>query len=249
MDRDPLQTIFRNLERWRHLPAYQLERRADIFFSAYLKGMVEEFTGTELEGQIIPELPVKRDIIWTDKPSNLSVKIDYTLFTKDRRHVYLVELKTDAASRRDTQDWMYQTICRAGLPRVLEGIKAIALASKARKKYYHLLASLAELGLLSLPPDLVDYLYPQTMPGLTKRLKQVKVLVESPGPMLEVIYLQPKETDGVWCIDFETFAEYVSRFDDPVSREFSGALRRWAATEAGAVRPFSPRLTPTPQTT
>jgi len=36
MGSTPLQTIFRHLDCWRHLPAYQLERRADIFFSAYL---------------------------------------------------------------------------------------------------------------------------------------------------------------------------------------------------------------------
>ena len=239
MDRDPLQTIFHHLDRWRHLPAYQLERRADIFFSAYLKGVVEEFTGVQLEEQIIPELPIKRDIVWPDKPSNQSVKVDYTLFSKDRRHVYLVELKTDAASRRDTQDWMYETICRVGLQRILEGIKAITLASKARQKYYHLLASLAELGFLSLPEDLEDYLYPQTRPGLTRRLEQVQVQVKKPAPMIEVIYLQPQETDGIRCIDFETFAEYVSRFDDPVSLQFSAALRRWAATDAGAVMPSS----------
>jgi len=237
MDRDPLQTIFRHLDRWRHPPEYQLERRADIFFSAYLKGVVEEFTGTELEEQIIPELPVKRDIVWPDKPSNQSVKVDYTLFSKDRRRVYLVELKTDAASRRDTQDWMYETICRAGLQRILEGIKAITLASKARQKYYHLLAILAELGFLFIPSDLEEYLYPQTRPGLTRRLEQVQVQVKKPGPMIEVIYLQPQETDGVRCIDFETFAEYVGRFDDPVSREFSAALKRWAKAPAGSERP------------
>ena len=236
MDRDPLQTIFHHLDRWRHLPAYQLERRADIFFSAYLKGMVEEFTGTDLEDQIIPELPVKRDIIWTDKASNQSVKIDYTLFSKDRRRVYLVELKTDAASRRDDQDWMYETVSSAGLQRILEGIKAIALKSKAYQKYYHLLASLAELGFLSLPEDLEDYLYPQPRPGLTSRLRQVAVEVKHPGPSIEVIYLQPQETEGVFCIDFTTFAAYVDRFDDPVSREFSVALRRWAEVRAGSER-------------
>jgi len=72
MGSTPLQTIFRHLDRWRHLPAYQLERRADIFFSAYLKGMLEEFTGTELDGQIIPELPIKRDIIWIGTPATIS---------------------------------------------------------------------------------------------------------------------------------------------------------------------------------
>ncbi len=33
---DPLDIIFRHLDHWRHLPSYQLERRADVFFSVYL---------------------------------------------------------------------------------------------------------------------------------------------------------------------------------------------------------------------
>jgi len=233
----PLQTIFRHLDRWRHLPAYQLERRADIFFSAYLKGMLEEFTGTELEERIIPELPIKRDIIWPDKPSNQSVKVDYALFSKDRNTVYLVELKTDAASRRDSQDDYLEKARRAGLPCILEGIKAIALKTNARQKYYHLLVSLSELGLMSLPADLEDYLYPRARPGLTERLRQVTAEVHNPGPTLKVIYIQPQVTDAARCIDFNTFAVYVDRFDDPVSREFSAALRRWAVVRAGETKP------------
>ena len=53
---DPLSRVFENLDRWRHLPGYQLERRADIFFSAYLEDVVEEVTGVPLEEEIIPEL-------------------------------------------------------------------------------------------------------------------------------------------------------------------------------------------------
>ncbi len=31
-----LNELFDNMDSWRHLPAYQFERRADIFFSIYL---------------------------------------------------------------------------------------------------------------------------------------------------------------------------------------------------------------------
>ena len=63
---DPLDALFRNLDTWRHLPNYQLERRADIFFSIYLKGVAEEFTGADLDEVVIPELPLKRDLIWPE---------------------------------------------------------------------------------------------------------------------------------------------------------------------------------------
>jgi hypothetical protein len=76
---NPLERAFENLDRWRHFPAYQLERRVDIFFSIYLKGLVEELTGVALEDEILPELPIKRDLIWTEHPTHKSVKIDYAL--------------------------------------------------------------------------------------------------------------------------------------------------------------------------
>ena len=57
----PIDVEFRHLDRWRHLPNYQLERRADVSFSINLKDVAEEFTGAGLEDEIIPELPLKRD--------------------------------------------------------------------------------------------------------------------------------------------------------------------------------------------
>ena len=33
--------LFNNLDTWRHLPNYQLERRADIFFSLYLAEVLQ----------------------------------------------------------------------------------------------------------------------------------------------------------------------------------------------------------------
>lgn len=32
-DEDPLAHLFALLDQWRHFPAYQLERRADVFFA------------------------------------------------------------------------------------------------------------------------------------------------------------------------------------------------------------------------
>jgi hypothetical protein len=45
---EPIQQLFENLDSWRHLPAYQLERRADVFFSVYLHPMLAERFGARL---------------------------------------------------------------------------------------------------------------------------------------------------------------------------------------------------------
>ena len=40
-----LGAVLELLDRWRHLPSYQLERRADVFFALYLPGIVNHALG------------------------------------------------------------------------------------------------------------------------------------------------------------------------------------------------------------
>jgi hypothetical protein len=233
-DVDPLDVVFRHLDRWRHLPNYQLERRADVFFSVYLKGVVEEFTGVALEDDVIPELPIKRDLIWPDLPTNKSVKVDYALFARDRARVFFVELKTDGASRRDGQDTYLETAKRLGFRRIVEGIRAILLNTTAHQKYHHLAFALARLGYLKLPPGLASHIYPAPHPRLLSHLEEVVVSLDDPA--VEVIYIQPEATDGDRCIDFTRFAEYVGKQSDPFSTRFAQHLLRWRTT-AGSHEP------------
>ncbi len=222
---DPLDALFRNLDRWRHLPNYQLERRADIFFSIYLKPLVEEFTGVALEDEMVPELPIRRDLIWTDVTSSQSVKVDYALFAKDRSRVFFVELKTDGASRRERQDHYLETVQRLGFQKVLEGLRSILLATSAHQKYHHLSSALARLGYLNVPSDLAEYIHPEPRVGLSARLAQIEVVPMSTA--IEVIYVQPEVHGEDRCIDFARFAEFVGRHSDPVSQRFSQHLLRW----------------------
>lgn len=224
---DPVEAIFGNLDRWRNLPAYQLERRADVFFSVYLKDIVEEFTGVTLEPEILPELPIKRDLIWADRSTNQSVKVDYVLFAKDRSRVFFVELKTDPGSRRDVQDEYLETAKRVGFRRIVEGVRAIIMASKARQKYHHLAAALARLGYLSLPTDLPHFMSAAPPPGWRERLAAIAV-TEFPDD-IEVIYVQPNATDRACCIDFARFAEFVARSSDAFSQAFAKHLLIWRA--------------------
>jgi hypothetical protein len=234
-DVDPLDAVFHHLDRWRHFPNYQLERRVDVFFSVYLKGLVEEFTGLALEDEIIPELPIKRDLIWPDLPTNKSVKVDYVLFAKDRSRVFFVELKTDRASRRNGQDIYLETAKRLGFRRIVEGIREIILNTTAHQKYHHLAFVLARLGYLRLPSDLRGHIYPVPHPRVLSRL--AGIAVAEGDPAVEVIYIQPQATDGDRCIDFARVAEYVGRQSDPFSRRFAEHLVLWTAV-AGSREPI-----------
>jgi hypothetical protein len=228
----PLETVFRHLDQWRHLPNYQLERRADVFFSVYLKDVVEELVGVALADKLIPELPIKRDLIWPELATNKSVKVDYALFARDRSRVFFVELKTDSGSRRDAQDDYLATAARIGFRPIVEGIREIVLSTTAHQKYHHLAAALARLGYLRLPDDLEAHLYPTVQSGLRARLEAIEV--EPVEASVEVIYLQPEATAGdARCIDFARFAEHVERHADPLSEMFARALRGWRGA-AGA---------------
>jgi len=231
---DQLEAVFANLDRWRHLPNYQLERRADIFFSVYLRGLVEEMSGVALEDVVIPELPIKRDLIWSDLATDKSVKVDYVLFARDRSKVFFVELKTDAGSRRDAQDHYLGTARQLGFRKIVDGLCAIVRKTTAHQKYHHLLSLLSGLGYVTMPADIRDFLYPAPRFGLTERLRHVVATdVES---AVEVIYVQPAAAHGDRCIDFERFAVYVERHDDALSRLFAAHLRRWRDA-AGASMP------------
>jgi hypothetical protein len=55
---DRINQLFDHLDNWRHLPNYQLERRADIFFSLYLKDVLEARLGFAIRDPLIPGFPV-----------------------------------------------------------------------------------------------------------------------------------------------------------------------------------------------
>lgn len=233
---DPLTAIVANLDRWRHLPAYQLERRADIFFSAYLPAVVAEHTGVDVSPHAIPELPIRRDLIWPDQRSRKSVKVDYAVFAADRSRVFFVELKTDAGSRRTTQDHYLSRSVEIGLHTIVQGIVEISQATNAYQKYGHLLHALADHGCVRLPDGLDEYLWPRVRRGLGAKLQEIAVTVRDDELPIEVIYVQPSHSEGVDCIDFEQFASHVERRSDPVSQLFAASLRKWT-TPAGARRP------------
>ncbi|MCB9540785.1 MAG: hypothetical protein H6704_31575 [Myxococcales bacterium] len=224
--------VFDLLDRWRHLPAYQLERRADVYFALYLPEVLEAVTGTPIDPRLVPELPIKRDLIWRDSPSNLSVKVDYAAFAADRSKVFLVELKTDDGSRNAIQDHYLETAAALGLAPILEGVVAVARKSTAHGKYAHLLALLAEHGCLKLPDGLLAKAHSDHRQGLRKLQVQVEVTVAPGEWATEVIYVQPNGA-GEGCIDFERFATVVEKRGDPLSQRFARSLRTWATERAG----------------
>ncbi len=74
---DAVRLLFGLLDQWRHFPAYQLERRADIFFALYLPGIVEHALGVKVDSRVIPEFPIGKE------HSRRSTKVDYLALSDD----------------------------------------------------------------------------------------------------------------------------------------------------------------------
>lgn len=131
-----LTNLFGLLTDWRELPAYQLERRADIFFALYLEDLLKycKHFAPDESLTIIPEFPAKH------ADTNQSDRIDY-MVCSERKVVY-VELKTDNHSIRSEQAEYLHNIQQRAWKDVLEDIIAIYRATNARTKYRKLIEKL-----------------------------------------------------------------------------------------------------------
>lgn len=221
--------LFDTLDKWRHFPNYQLERRADIFFSLYLSEVLKS-KGTDVKSDFIPEFPVRIGTIYPDIETNKSYKIDYVGITNDGKKAILVELKTENLSRRDSQDKYLIASKSVGFRNLLEGVVSIFKATSAKRKYYHLLCALENLVQLSLPRELHEKIQSDSLRGVTALADEIQVAttVET----CEVVYIQPTgEGEGV--INFEDVQRVVSSYDDPISKRFAQSLCEWRSVKAG----------------
>ncbi len=216
-----LKQLFDHLDRWRRLPNYQLERRADVLFSLYLPEVLAAKVEKKILPTMVPELPIHCGLLDELRRDMKSIKADYLLIAEDRSEAYLVELKTADRSRRSKQNKAMVEICRPGkgLSCVLESAKRIANASKHRQKYAEMFRLLAQMQLVTTPTgDAAEHSW----------FDDVKVL---PCPhTLRVLYVQPtKRTGERDVIDFEAVRRCVQRYGDELSVEFAARLADWAA--------------------
>ncbi len=206
--------LFDRLDEWRHLSAYQLERRADIFFSLYLGDLLRSKYSVEIES-ILPEFPVRIGTISSEVDTNQSFKIDYLALAKDNNRVFFVELKTDKGSRRSKQDRYLQRSKEVGLVELLRGLLIIYQATSSKKKYQLLLHKLCEMGLVDIETDGSFSVIPDTYD-------------------IKIVYLQPNVGDEFEdVISFDEAAEAIEKIGDLMSKRFAQSLRNWASVEAG----------------
>lgn len=234
--------VLEQLDRWRDLPQYQLERRADIFFAMWLPQVLQAHTRMPIDPRLVPEFPVQRSLVRAGRDPGLAIHVDYLALSADLSDAWLIGIRTDMGSRDADQDDALRAARRHGWAPVVRGVCEVIRAGKRERqrdqKYRHLSALLADLGLIRVPGDIDQYLYGQERRGLTGRLGQI--VPTDAAPRLHVLHIQPEAKSTEPAIDFERFASELERLDDGDARIFAEVLRRWVAPP-GARRPARER--------
>ena len=235
MTHPDMAALFDLLDRWRHLPSYRLEPRADAVFGLFLPDALDRHLaprGIAIHPRFIPEFPLGQS------DTKLSDKADFFARSQDREHAFLIELKTDMGSLRDSQEDYLNRAVERGLAAVLCDIRSMAKSRnpQARRKYFHLLKAIAALDLMTLPPDLEGKIYDHPR-GVYECIDGIGI--PSALPDIEVIHVLPETVEGMDCIDYETFAGVVEDRGQ-IGRRFATSLRNWLSVEAGERYPDSP---------
>ena len=234
-----IEKVFCLLDEWRHLPAYQLERRADIYFGLFLRDVLDDYLrpkGLTVHPTLIPEFPLRQ------KTSNRSDKVDYfalaTHTETGDQVAFLVELKTDIKSQRDEQKEYLTRAKKRGMRKILFDLKLIFKATSAdlRGKYFHLFEAVEKLGLVNkLPNELSERVYGDQPRGLRKCIKDIEIAPSL--PTIDVLYVLPKDNEHMHCIGFERVAA-VAESQGEIGQCFAAYLRKWGCDEykAGSQR-------------
>lgn len=200
--------LFDLLDDWRHLPAYQLERRADIIFAIHLEKIFEKCIGTKINF-IIPEFPVRIGAISEKYPKlNKSFKIDYLVYSEVENKVFLVELKTDLRSLRDNQDWYLKRASEIKLKRLIDGVIDIYKATQQKVKYLYLLEKLEQMNWIS--------------------LENSKITNKAPDIIPKVIYIQPLSNENTnKIISFDYIIAALKTENSAFTQRFLLSLQKW----------------------
>ena len=220
--------VFELLDKWRHLPDYQLERRADIYFALFLPDVLKARYGS---CEIIPEFPLRYGTLWPEgsctlsldkkrKWQNRSGKVDYAAFTKDSQKVFFVELKTDLNSINDEQICRLKRAKGMEFKEFVDGIGCLSEKTEQGGKYEHLLKRLRELGVA----------------GLGQKPEAVYILPEcNPAKEKEKRLLEKVRSVTARIITFEEFAKEAEKHG-PLGERFAQSLISWVEP-AGSQKP------------
>lgn len=256
---EEISRILRQLDEWRRLPAYQLERRVDVLFGMFLPTVIESEYGVSPSScRVIPEFPLHKGKLGMST-NKQSVNVDFAVFFEQRteKRLCLVELKTDQQSISVPQIRTMGRAAEVGAKELLVGVLEAARVSPRPRKYAHLIWKLHEIKCIELPDAggfrrmRMDSGRPGLLgeKGRLGRLGAANVteawcharvdLVEIvPFPLVKTERINALAGEGFCTITFGKLATIIrTAREQPFGREFAelfaSYLDRWAEVPAG----------------
>ncbi len=253
--------VFERLDRWRNLPKYQLERRADIFFSLYLIEIMQAVIGKRNQrflNLMIPEFPLLKQggpKSKSGKKRHLSNNVDYLMFSKplgknrEPRKIWLAELKTDLESIKAQQIEYLHNAVERGFSECIRGLLEIARRTKSRQKYYHLLHTLITTGIVNVASDYQSSITRnparsasiETDSSYDELVDRIILAPEWSKAEAEIVFITPNEVEiqskkrgvAIHNITFSQITNFLMKQKGELPRVFAKSLNRWAEHKAG----------------
>lgn len=201
--------IFSQLDLWRNFPDYQLERRADIFFSLYIGDIIKAKYGHTID-VLIPEFPIRIGHIndESERSTNRSKKMDYLAVSESKKQVYFIELKTNQNSYSPEQDKYLRKAKEININRLVDGVIEIFRVTRERVKYGHLIHALSEIGWVD---------NTRANPRNTSTDYEIRIAY--------ILPVNPKRDEAV--ISFDDIISYLSTKEDDFTIRFLKSLDTW----------------------
>lgn len=191
--------IFSLLSENKKFPAYQAERRIDIFINLFLEVILKHYDSKADYKFIAPEFPLRK------VSSFQSTKVDYLCLKENssgEKEILLVELKTDVGSFDEEQCRIYKRYekwsdCLDGLLKII--IKG-KISFEYRLKYFHLIKVLEDKGLVQFERPLPSIRIHENSPNRKEKLQFTHAFKEfikdnynCPNYNVKIVYLAPEK--------------------------------------------------------
>ena len=142
-------------------------------------------------------------------------------------------------SRRYGQSEYLRRTKNVGIHCILSDLKKVVAASNKRKKYFHIIDELVQIGLIEVSDDLRDAIFADDKQKGKKLIDEIEIC-KSLNPNLKVVYVQPRKhkddnEDDFCYIYFDEFARSV-RGQGSIGNLLGHYLEKWM-TDAGECPP------------
>ena len=226
------------------MPKYRLEQHVDVLFGMTLPTVLAtKFGAVKEDLHVVPEFPISKSA-----DNKLSWSVDFAVFDKTNKRMYLVELKTDDRSIDAKQLKRMKRIrsCRG----LVEDILRLASEGDQRRKYVHLVSELVTAGVMAVKESLRELDLRESPIGLSAALEGT-CASKTNGTTLVLIHpcregdkFKKTCTEGLDCIDFHCYAGIID-CNGPTENLFARHLRQWASRPAWE-KPRWPEDSPNP---